>query len=134
TLAWGAWAGVGLVATDREPEPGRGLVASCVGLTGALAGLAVAAWAVQAHLFAVLPAPDDGRPLLVRVGSRFREAEVVLVGGGEGSGLALRRVVRGGFEPLVPAGAERAPAAPVVLGKVVFRFGGAWGGGPPAAG
>lgn len=112
-LTWGAVAGIGIVSGVEAEEGGKGLVASCIGLTGALAGLTLAAAIVTRTLLLVTHSPVDtehfraGEPLLVRCGSGALPGDYALVREGPGEAVRLRRVDGG-------------PVA--VRGRVFFRL------------
>jgi hypothetical protein len=60
-LFWGVVAGMGIIGGNEGGEPGRLLVAACLGVTGSLAGLAVAHQIPPPVAVMALPAPfDDG--------------------------------------------------------------------------
>ncbi|MHC4342209.1 MAG: hypothetical protein ACYSX0_18595, partial [Planctomycetota bacterium] len=84
-LAWGVFAGAAILAGERQAEAGRALVASCVGLSGALAGLWLALTLVQAQFLIVVPSPENAKSLLVRRQGAVRTACVTLQEAADGS-------------------------------------------------
>jgi hypothetical protein len=129
-LVWGATAGAGIVAGQRDVAAGRAFIASCVGLSGALAGLWLALTLVQSQLLLVVPSPRDERPLLVRREGAVRPGATALQEAADGS--RRRLAVRGGngrFEPLQEhAGPSAVSIRWNTLGHVFFQMGGPWGG------
>lgn len=66
-LLWGAAAGMGAIAGEEAPEPGRLLVATCLGLTGCLLGLGAMHRVPPLVPVTAVRAPFDGR--IVRQGN-----------------------------------------------------------------
>jgi hypothetical protein len=111
-LVWGVVAGTGVLGS--ELEPGRALVASCAGATGAIAGAVLVALLVFGNLVLAAPAPAGahgvaaGTPLLVRREEAPAPGALVLT---DARALARAR-----------------PGDPPPIGRVFFFLGGAWGG------
>jgi len=70
-LVWGAAAGMGAIAGEEAPEPGRLLVATCIGLTGCLVGLGAMHRVPPAVPVTAVRAPFDGR--------NIRQGNILLV-------------------------------------------------------
>lgn len=134
-LVWGVVGGIGVIRGDEAEEYGRAVVASCLGLAFALAGLMAALLLVQAQLVLAVPAlasTDDfaaGDRVLVR-----REAEVApgscILLLDEDSHEAIFAVAgSGGTWTPLGTGSDKAPDGRWhVAGRVFFRLGGPWGG------
>jgi hypothetical protein len=128
-LVWAAVLGIALVGAG-EAEPGRRLVASCVGLVGALLGLWLALALATAHLVLAIPAPmagwglERGDLLLVRRQNSAPAGSVVVLQGPGSTGMLLARIDPAGA--LVPPRPARWAEStnPDVLGRVFFQLGG----------
>jgi hypothetical protein len=134
-LIWGVVGGMGIVGGDEAEDYGRGVVASCLGLALALAGLMAALLLVQAHLILAVPALADtdefaaGDRVLVRRESDASPGSCILLLE-EGSHEAMFAVAGpdGAWTPL-GAASDNAPRGRWhVAGRVFFRLGGPWGG------
>lgn len=116
-LVWGVVAGTGVVA--GETEPGRALVASCLGASGAILGVLAAGFLVHERLVMVLP--SDHGTMLVRRGEVGEEGALVLARDPASATLFLARKGPEGLEPegKPPPGP---PAGWVAVGRVFFFF------------
>jgi len=129
-VVWGVGVGTHIVTGDDEVEPGRRLVGSCLGLTGALGGLVAALVVVQAELVMVVASPLDtggleaGDALIVRRDEEPPAGSLVLLR--EGREAALGRVSPGGVATVVGETLEKGNWT--VFGRVFYTFGGVWGG------
>jgi hypothetical protein len=130
-LVWGAVAGRGVLGDDGATEPGRGLVASCAALSGALLGLVVAGWAATQLVWPwrAPVAVEGARPgdLLLVVRDRSSGATgLLLAENARGVAVLARRGADGRIAPVGATPFGRGPWR--ARGRVFFRFGGAWGG------
>jgi hypothetical protein len=129
-LAWGVLVGAGILTGERELEAGRALVASCVGLSGALAGLWLALTLVQAQLLFAVPSPVNAQPLLVRREGAVRTGSIALQEAADGS--ERRLAVWSAAGRIEPLNEQAAPSAVSIRwntrGRVFFELGGPWGG------
>jgi hypothetical protein len=75
-LVWGVVAGMRVVAP--EAEPGKALVASCAGASGAILGLLLLGLLVHTKLVMAMPAPDGSGTLLVRRGEAAEPGATLL--------------------------------------------------------
>ena len=130
-LVWGVVAGCGVLGAGEATEPGRGLVASCGALSGALLGLCLAGWAATQLVWPWrAPIAVDGARrgdllLVVRAESHVA-ADLLLAENAAGVAVLARSGADG---RVVPIGRTRAVRGPwQARGRVFFRFGGAWGG------
>ncbi|HEX5135956.1 MAG TPA: hypothetical protein VFY93_03210 [Planctomycetota bacterium] len=116
-LVWGVVAGTGVVAGDTEP--GRALVASCAGASGAILGVLGAGLLVHEHLVMVLP--SDRGTMLVRRGDVGEPGALVLARDPASTTLFLARKGAAGLAPEAkpPPGP---PAGWTVVGRVFFFF------------
>lgn len=119
-LVWGVVAGTRVVAA--EAEPGRALVASCAGISGAILGLLVAGAVVHGSLVMAVRSPAADGTLLVRRGEAPEPGATVLARDPASARLFL---ARRGVAGLVPEGAS--PPGPASawtpVGRVFFFFG-----------
>lgn len=125
-LVWGVVAGTGVLAEDAEP--GRALVASCAGTSGAIVGLLALGLLVHGRVVMVVPTPSG--TALVRRGEVGEERALVLARDPASASLFLawRSGPRLTPEGKAPPGS---PAAWTVVGRVFFFLGkGAPGAGP----
>jgi hypothetical protein len=131
-LIWGVVAGRGVLGDDRgESDPGRGLVASCAALSGALLGLWVAGWlGTQVVWPWRAPVAVDGAragDLLLVVRDQSPDAaDLLLADDALGAAVLARRGLDGRIVPVGRVRDAEGPWRP--RGRVFFRFGGAWGG------
>lgn len=128
-LVWGVVAGRGVLGD--EGDPGRGLVASCAALSGALLGLCVAGWAATQAVWPWrAPVTVDGAragDLLLVVRDRSPEgAELFLAENSAGAAVLARQAPNGRLAPVGGKLVARGPWYP--RGRVFFRLGGTWGG------
>jgi hypothetical protein len=130
-LVWGVVAGRGVLGDEGEADPGRGLVASCAGLSGALLGLCLAGWAATLLVWpwrapVAVDGARAGELLLVVRDASPGAADLVLAEDAAGVTVLARRGPDG---RLAPVGRVRSGAGPWrPRGRVFFRFGGSWGG------
>jgi len=113
-LVWGVVAGTGVLAEDAEP--GRALVASCAGASGAIVGLLALGLLVHGRIVMVVPAPSG--TVLVRRGDVAGDA-LVLARDPISRSLFLARKGASGLTPEgdAPPGP---PAGWTVVGRVFF--------------
>jgi hypothetical protein len=130
-LVWGVAAGLFVLGDDETTEPGRGLVASCGALSGALLGLFVAGWAATLLVWpwrapVAVGGARRGDLLLVVRDRSPGAADLLLAENAAGAAVLARRGPDG---RLAPTGETPAVAGPwQARGRVFFRFGGPWGG------
>ncbi len=119
-LVWGVVAGMRVVAKDAEP--GRALVASCAGVSGAILGLLVAGALVHGSLVMAVRSPVADGTLLVRRGEASEPGATVVARDPASTRLFL---ARRGVHGLVPEGlGPPGPAAGwVQVGRVFFFLG-----------
>jgi len=135
-LIWGVSAGIGIVAGEEECEPGRLLVASCLGLGGVLIGLWIALAAPPAPGVQAIRAPVPeagiraGDFLLVRAGNAPSDGALVLLRDPRSREAVLARRDRNGT--LTPVGEIQVGPEKLqdwnIAGRVFFRFGTEGGG------
>lgn len=120
-LVWGVVAGTRVLA--EEAEPGRALVASCAGTTGAILGLLALGLVVHGNLVMAMPAPTaEGGTLIVRRGEAMEPGALVLARDPASARLFL---ARRGPAGLVPEGRPPPGAATawVPVGRAFFFLG-----------
>lgn len=119
-LVWGVVAGMRVVAP--EVEPGKALVASCAGASGAILGLLLLGFFTHANLVMAVPAPDGSGTLLVRRGETAEPGATLLALDPASQRLFL---ARSGPSGLCPDGA--APPGPAAgwrpVGRAFFFLG-----------
>jgi hypothetical protein len=119
-LVWGVVAGTRVLA--EEAEPGRALVASCAGTTGAILGLLALGLVVHGNLVMAMPAPAGDGTLLIRRGEAPEPGALVLARDPASARLFL---ARRGPSGLVPEG--RPPPGPASgwapIGRAFFFLG-----------
>jgi hypothetical protein len=127
-LGWGVVLGIGLVGAG-DAEPGRRLVASCLGLVGTLLGLWLALALATAHLVLAVPAPvaewgfERGDLLLVRRQSTALPGSLVVVQAPGSPEVAFGRIDAHGMPIPARSGAGVWSRKPDVLGRVFFKLG-----------
>jgi len=119
-LVWGVVAGTRVLAEDVEP--GRSLVASCGGTTGAVVGILLMALLVHGRMVLVMPSPKGEGTLLVRRGEVREPGALVVAQDPASSRLFLARQ---GPRGLVPEGTPPPgpPGGWMDIGRVFFFFG-----------
>jgi len=119
-LVWGVVAGTRVLAADAEP--GRALVASCAGISGAILGLMIAGAVVHGSLVMAVRSPLEDGTLLVRRGETPEPGAMVLAREPASRRLFLARKAAQGLVPegVSPPGTS---AGWVTVGKVFFFFG-----------
>jgi hypothetical protein len=120
TLVWGVVAGTRVLAPDAEP--GRALVASCAGTTGAILAMLLMGLFVHGNVVMAMPAPDEPGTLLIRRGEAPEPLARMVVLDPASRSLFLARK---GPTGLVPEG--RPPPGPsagwVPVGRAFFFLG-----------
>lgn len=130
-LIWGIAAGLGIIGGDDEPEPGRLLVASCLGFGGAILGAWTAHEMPPAPWVQAVPAPvsegpfEQGRFLLIRAESVENRAAYLLMQDPDSSEAIL--VTRSATGELSAVGKIRPESAMFkkydITGRVFFQIG-----------
>jgi hypothetical protein len=119
-LVWGVGAGTRVLAADSEP--GRALVGSCAGISGAILGLMIAGAVVHGSLVMAVRSPLEDGTLLVRRGDAQEPGAMVLA---REPASQRHFLARKGAQGLVPEGmSPPGPAAGwATVGRVFFFFG-----------
>jgi hypothetical protein len=117
-LVWGVVAGTGVLADDEEP--GRALVASCAGTSGAVLGLLALGLFVHGRMVMVVPTPSG--TALVRRGEVAEQDSLVLARDPLSASLFLARKGASGLAPEAKA-PSGAPSGWTVVGRVFFFLG-----------
>jgi hypothetical protein len=135
-LIWGVAAGFGIISGDAEPEAGRLLVASCLGIGGSILGVWAAHEAPPRLWVRAVPAPvsegpiEAGRFLLIRTNSAENNAAYLLLSDPASTEAVLvRRSPSGVTEPV----GEIRPESRMIqkfdiAGRVFFQIGGSFAG------
>ena len=135
-LGWGVAAGMALASPQDGTDAGRALVASCLGMAGAIAGLWLALNFVQERVALVLPSPAEHGPinmgdvlLLIR-STKTDPGELVFLRDRDGDSVVLAKLDSHG-QPVFIGVDNVAPLLSTnwdTLGRVCFAFGGCGGG------
>jgi hypothetical protein len=131
-LIWGIAAGFGIIGADEEPDPGRLLVASCLGFGGAILGAWAAHESPPGLWVRAVPAPvseggiEQGRFLLIRTNSAETGAAYLLLQDPDSREAVL--VTRSAAGALTAVGEIRPDSRMFkkynIAGRVFFQIGG----------